>query len=112
VKKKEKASKHEQVEKAARVSGLFKEARRRPSTSYPLTKQSQEFNSNSNHLEMSQASGAVSRNMATDGIKSTTQAKYYTSPSYQVTIPGQRDRRLLLGRHPLGTPIGCTAWIF
>jgi hypothetical protein len=50
VKKKEKTSEQERVEKAA---GLFKEVGRRPSTSYPLTKQSQDFNSNSNRLEMS-----------------------------------------------------------
>ena len=67
--------------------------------------------SNSNRLEMSQASGTASRNTAHDGIKSTAQAKYYTSPSYQVTTSGQCDRHLLLDRHPSGTPIGCTAWI-
>jgi hypothetical protein len=44
VKKKEKASEQERVEKAAGASRLFKEAGRRPSTSYPLTEQSQEFN--------------------------------------------------------------------
>jgi hypothetical protein len=108
VKKKEKTSEQERVEKAA---GLFKEAGRRPSISYTLTEQSQDFNSNSNRLEMSQASGAASRNTTPDGIKSTAQAEYYTSPSYQVTISGQRDRRLLLGRHSLGTHIGCTTWI-
>jgi hypothetical protein len=67
--------------------------------------------SNSSRLEMSQASGAASRNTTLDGIKSTAQAEYYTSSSCQVTTLGQRDRRLLLGRHPLGTPVGCTAWI-
>ena len=35
VKRKEKASDQERVEKAARAGGLFKEAGRRPSTSYP-----------------------------------------------------------------------------
>jgi hypothetical protein len=62
--------------------------------------------SNSNRLEMSQASSAASRNTTPNGIKSTAQAKYYTSPSCQVTTLGQRDRRLLLGRHPLGVPPG------
>jgi hypothetical protein len=104
--KKEKASEQERVDKAAEASGLFKEAGRQPSTSYPLTEQSQEFNSNSNRLDMSQASDTASCNMAPDGIKSTAKAKYYTALSYQVTVSGQRDRRLLLGRHPLGVPPG------
>jgi hypothetical protein len=60
---------------------------------------------------MSQTSGTVSRNTTLDGIKSTAHAKYYTSPSCQLTTSGQRDRHLLLGIHPLGTPIGCTARI-
>jgi hypothetical protein len=85
-KKKEKASKQERVKKAASTSGLFKEAGRRLSTSYPHTEQSQEFNSNSNRLEMSQASGTASRNTTLDEIKTTTHAKYYTSLLYQVTI--------------------------
>jgi hypothetical protein len=59
---------------------------------------------------MSQATGAVSRNMAPVGIKSTAQAKYYTSPSCQVTTSGQRDRHLLrvdtLWAHQLGVPPG------
>jgi hypothetical protein len=67
--KKKKANEREQVGRAARTSGLFKEAGRRPFTSYPLTEQSQEFNSDSNRLEMCQASGAASRNTTPDGIK-------------------------------------------
>jgi hypothetical protein len=55
---------------------------------------------------MSQASGAASRNTTPDGIKSIAQAEYYTSLSCQVTILGQRNRRLLLDRHPLGVPPG------
>jgi hypothetical protein len=39
---------------------------------------------------------------------STAQIEYYTSPSYKVTISGLHDGHLLLGRHPLGTPIRCT----
>jgi hypothetical protein len=67
--------------------------------------------SNSNRLKMSQTSGAISHNTTPVGIKSTAQAKYYTSPSCQVATLGQCDRHLLQGRHPLGTPIGCTARI-
>jgi hypothetical protein len=67
--------------------------------------------SNSNRLKMSQASGAVSRNSAPVGSKSIAQANDYTSPSNQITTLGQRDRHLSRGRHPLGTPIGCTAQI-
>jgi hypothetical protein len=83
VKMKEKASDQERVKKAAEAGGLFKE------------------------------SGDWHRFFYTApvGIKSTAQAKYYTSPSCQVTTSGQRDRHLLRGRHPLGTPIGCTVRI-
>jgi Na+-transporting NADH:ubiquinone oxidoreductase subunit NqrA len=67
--KKKKANEREQVGRTAKASGLFKGARRRPFTSYPLTEQSQEFNSDSNLLEMSQAPGAASHNTTPDGIK-------------------------------------------
>jgi hypothetical protein len=67
--------------------------------------------SNSNRLKMSQASGAVSRNTAPVGFKPTTQANDYNPLSCQVTTSGQRDKHLSRGRHPLGTPIGCIAWI-
>jgi hypothetical protein len=56
---------------------------------------------------MSQATDAVSRNMAPVGLKSTAQANDYTPPSHQITTSGQRDKHLSRGRHPLGTPIGC-----
>jgi hypothetical protein len=67
--KKEKANEREQIGRAAKASGLFKGGGRRPFTSYPLTKQSQEFNSDSNLLEMSQAPSAASHNTTLDGIK-------------------------------------------
>jgi hypothetical protein len=66
---KKKVNEQEQVGRAAKATGLFKEARRRLFTSYPLTERSQEFNSDSNRLEMSLASGAATRNTAPDGIK-------------------------------------------
>jgi hypothetical protein len=64
--------------------------------------------SNSSRLKMSQATGAVSHNTAPLGFKSIAQANDYTSPSCQVTTSRQRDKHLSRGRHPLGTPIGCT----
>jgi hypothetical protein len=67
--------------------------------------------SNSNRVKMSQASGAVSRNIALVGFKSIAQANDYTSLSCQITTSGQCDRHLSRGRHPLGTPIGCTTRI-
>jgi hypothetical protein len=67
--------------------------------------------SNSNHLKMSQASSTVSCNMAPVGFKSTAQANDYTPPSCQVTTSRQLDKYLSWGRHPLGTPIGCTTRI-
>jgi hypothetical protein len=65
--------------------------------------------SNSSRLKMSQATGAVSRNTAPVGPKSTAQANDYTTPSHQITTSGQHDKHLSWGRHPLGTPIGCIA---
>jgi hypothetical protein len=109
--RKKKANEREQVGRAAKASGLFKGAERRSFTPYPLTGQSQEFNSDSNLLEMSDAPGFASHNTAPGGIKVNPHTEYYTSPSYQVTISGLHDGHLLLGRHPLGTPIGCTARI-
>jgi hypothetical protein len=53
----------------AKASELFKGAERRPFTSYSLIEQSQEFNGDSNLLEMSQVRGAASHNTAPDGIK-------------------------------------------
>jgi hypothetical protein len=67
--------------------------------------------SNSNRIKMSQASGAVLPNMAPVGFKSTAQENDYTSLSCQITTSGQHDRHLSHGRHPLGTPIGCTTRI-
>jgi hypothetical protein len=65
--------------------------------------------SNSNRLKMSQGTDAVSRNTTSVGLKSTAQANHYTSPSHQITNLGQCDKYLSRSRHPLGTPIGCTA---
>jgi hypothetical protein len=49
---------------------------------------------------MRQATGAVSRNPASVGLKSTAQANDYTPPSHQITTSGQRDKNLSRGRHP------------
>jgi hypothetical protein len=108
VRKKKKANERQQVGRAAKASGPFKGSRRRPFASYPLTEQSQEFNSNSNCLEMSQAYGATSYNTTPDGIKVNRSGRvlhlsnvssYYFRTTRWTSFTGQ-------------TPIGHTHWVY
>jgi hypothetical protein len=55
---------------------------------------------------MCQATGAVSRNMAPFGPKSTAQANDYTPPSHQVTTLGQHDKHSAYQDIPWAHPLG------
>jgi hypothetical protein len=68
--------------------------------------------SDSSRLKMSQATGAVSRNMAPVGPKSTTQANDYISPSYQVTTSGQHDKHSAHQDTHWAHPLGVSPRIF
>jgi hypothetical protein len=68
--------------------------------------------SNSRRLKVSQATGTVSRNMAPVGPKSTAHANDYTSPSHQVTTPGQRDKHSVYQDTPWAHPLGVLPRIF
>jgi hypothetical protein len=68
--------------------------------------------SNSNHLKMSQATGAISRNTTPVGPKSTAHANDYTSPSHKVTTLGQRDKHSAHQGTPWVHPLGVSPRIF
>jgi hypothetical protein len=102
----------EQVKKTAKVGGLFKEV---GVTVHflPRSPNSRKNSiSNSSRLKRSQATGAVSRNTALVGPKSTAQANDYTSLSHQVTTLGQHDKHSVHQDTHWAQPLGVSPKIF
>jgi hypothetical protein len=96
------------VGRATKASELFKGASRWLFTSYPLTEQSQEFNSISSLQQMSQAPATVSHNTTPYGIKVNRSdgvlhlpviSSYYFRTTRWTSFTGQ-------------TPIGHTLWVY